>query len=567
MTDKTLNSPLITEEDLPPPPPLRRAEAAQPIDANARFVDPEMPIDPAADYPPQGAEASSPQGINVRPQQQFKGTYDVYNVLYNANVSPANWSTSSCDITDNSAEFWGNPETFEPNIYSNRAYRMKRYNNYVFSIFFFLNLIVTITVGSVAISRTIRFTIGNALGICFLFSFVFIILNFLFMWLFPELYLKIGVWIEPVFGIIGMIIGCCCKFYLSIGWWALVIVLAVFYFFFTRHSITFSKCLLQMSIRTQFFMHPSNFIFLASNIILITFVAIYFGYSFVCIRSVWSSSGIAANIYMFLSMVWIINTITNMVYMSSGSAASAYYYTNGTIYDIKFPISKSLLRSYFFNLGSAARAAITVPLSEYIHVVGRFEARSVFDRIFAKNVSSFFVNFIKKLSYVAALFAKPIDILFTYPTRQGLLYSSIFGVPFDEGCRRFAEISVKNYCNLLNEIQTIGSNLAFHTLSNVIITTYTTYAILKTMNLQMEPSVDRIISSNVAAPLSIVYAYGIAMVFRQMLRGHYEGLLLGFSEYPIKLRSTNSEIAETFEQQFKWELQARSYSNERNAEN
>ena len=133
--------------------------------------------------------------------------------------------------------------------------------------------------------------------------------------------------------------------------------------------------------------------------------------------------------------------------MISASFGSSCYFTSSTAYEIRFPILKSLLRCCILNIGCAALA---VPILEYIHVVARLPPKPTFDEIFSKGLTRFFLKVMKKVSYIAAIFAKPIDIVLTHPMRQGLVYCAMFGVPIEEGCMRFAEVSAKYYCNLFS---------------------------------------------------------------------------------------------------------------------
>ncbi|KAH0792057.1 XYPPX repeat family protein [Histomonas meleagridis] len=366
------------------------------------------------------------------------------------------------------------------------------------------------------------------------------------MWLLPEQYLKYSIFIGPIFGIIGVILGFLYGYKIAIGIYIFMAIVVTFAFFFSRHDLFFSRALLQMSIRTQFIKYFPNFILLSVHIVVVSCIAVFYSYSHIAILLLDSISSYAV-VYMFLSIIWIINTYCNIVYMISSSTSAAYYFTSSTAREIKIPILRSLLRCCILNVGCAAREAVLVPITQYIHTVARLAPGPTLEKIFHKNDAKPLIKALKKLSYIASIFMKPLDLLLGYPTRQGLIYSSMFGVPYDEGCLRFAEISAKYYCNLLNEIQTIGTNLACHSL-NIILIAVTT--VVPTCNKLGQ-------YSNVSIPF--IFAYAIANAFRQMLRGHYETILVAFSECPNRMKTINREVEEILEQQYGTELQTRCF--------
>lgn len=499
--------------------------------------------------------ASSDYYSNVR----TSSGNDLYNIEYIENITPLTWSNYQSNTTKHSDKYWGDVNTFNPEIYGDKVNSERKFRCIFSLIYVFVNIVVVIVAGSIAINKVgAVLNVQEAIGFSFLNSIIAILFNFLGMLFLPEFYLKYGMFVGTGICFITSIIGMCYKKFVPIAYDGLSIIYSLVLYLFTRYNINYSKELLRLSIRTQFLNYFWNFVFLAINILIVSAIFIFFIYVNISVMLLeWNKFMIVYNIYVY----WLVtNTLGNIVYMISASVGSAYYMTSGTSYQVKFPILKNLLRSAIFNFGTASKVAIFFPPIEWIRSFSRVDPKRVREAV-PSLFGEGFKNFIEKLLNFLLKYARKFGLSFDnsavnpYPSRQGLIYTGVFGVSYKEGCERYAELSLNNYVHLLHETQTIGTNLMFHCINAAMISGFSTrvysYGILNSKYTTSSAA------SFLIGGYGFFFTYGILHLFRSMIRGHYESLLFGYSEFPNRLRSIDENCANTFEVEFENELKHR----------
>ena len=494
------------------------ADQSQPI-----FTPPPIPnpYEIPPDAPPEAASTPNDEALN---DNVSSSKIELYNVIYKP-VDICQWTETDPNFrTKHSDRFWGDSFTYSIQEYSDKVKYLTNVNSKIFLGIFLVNLIVTFVSSLYVILRPkVSFDTSTANGYPILVFCIYLIVHVFLMFLFPTFWLNYGTYFSFGLSLIFMIVACVYSYFYSILLFVLIVVCGFIVSFFSKYNIEYSSYLIQFTKETKLYLSPTFVLFMIFTIVF----SLLFIYAYA--HSILSYCTKFFNFYLVISYWYIMNTICNAFYMAIAFTSTSYYFTCNTMDEIKFPILFGLKRAFTYNLGIASKMALLLPFVEWIKVCARIDPN-----LFSCPKREAFVNIISRIQRTAAKIAKKIDSLFGYPSRLGMIYSSMFGIPIEEGCQRYAERSSRHFINLFFEDCIIGNHLAFTCLVIAISGCYTVHSIAS-HKLSAFVSIDNLGSYAAASFSGFFLCFALSQLYRSLIRGIYEGLLIAYSEDPTRL--------------------------------
>lgn len=291
--------------------------------------------------------------------------------------------------------------------------------------------------------------------------------------------------------------------------------------------------------------HLTIFLLVLVMMLINMLVSVIFAFSVVCI--VLSSLHYATYIYSVFTLFWIQSTNYYIFYTICANVTAVTYFLEDTQYMPASPLLNAIKRSLTVTFGASCFAGILTAIVETLE--DQFKAA------------------IKKLPchgccccccIVECIISCCVKLIGDL-NKLGLFYSTVYGVPYLEGCRRFLEMKVKKFIDVF-----IGECILDKASkwNSFFITQFSTCCVLfaawkHITNLFPENQVqsetdyfDRTISIIL---LMIVYAvlnWAVQIVLNQALLVPVNttcfATMICFAEYPNRLKSTNSELYEQF---------------------
>jgi hypothetical protein len=250
----------------------------------------------------------------------------------------------------------------------------------------------------------------------------------------------------------------------------------------------------------------------------------------------------AIYLYIVFTFFWISITFGYVVYLTLAGLGASWYFLTGTEYESKHPVWDSFKRAFTTSFGSAAVAGFIIAVIELLRAIAKPKGK--------KDEGCGDVLRCLALCILACL-----ESCVRWICRYALIYCAVFGVPFSEGCRRWAELSVKKFADVVVTgcviSRVIGMNLLLFTLGGALVAFGIGYL-----------SYDR---GGTDLTNSILMAVGTGMItlaifslLQQPIRAISDTILVCFVEEPDRLQSSAAELANILTGYYQAELMKRS---------
>jgi hypothetical protein len=484
--------------------------------------------------------APAPRRGSDRPVQVENANYEynTYEVQYRP-MQVSEWGNVRADPSPYS-EMWESPQAFEPARFSENTKVHKTWNDLCWTIVFWLNFIGTIVAIAVVAGRyrnehenvqaatESRLTkdqlptiIGGSVGMGVAVN----VVHYIYATCAPLGYIKCGALLGVVFSIVFSLIPVLAGHVVFIIFPILMIPIWLLYYCLSRLYFELSAAVLQVSTRL-ICRYPST-IFLVVlegvwQLIITIGIAVTIGLA--------SQIEITPFIYVYLvfSFLWISLTFGYVVYVTLCGLAGSWYFLTDTQYEPSSPVWESFKRAMTTSFGSAALAAFILAVIELLKALARGGGGR------DENV------IVTVLRCCALCILSILEACVKWINRYALIYCATFGVPFKEGCRRWAELSVKKFVDVIVSGCVIGRavtiNFVLFTVGGAVLS----YGI-GSLVYKDEPW-HRSSAAIAMALAGAMVSLAIFLVLEQPIRALSDTILVCFAEAPERLSSSASEL-------------------------
>jgi hypothetical protein len=236
-------------------------------------------------------------------------------------------------------------------------------------------------------------------------------------------------------------------------------------------------------------------------------------------------------IYVVLSYFWITLAFGYVVYMTCAGLGASYYFLNGTPYEPRFPVLSSFKRACTTSFGSASFAAFILAVIETLKFLVKMRTKN------NENAA------IQILRCLAMCILACLEMCVRWITRYALIYCATFGVPFKEGCRRWAELSCKRFVDVLISGNVINQSLVFNFLLFTIGGALLGFGIGNAVIGDEVYGPDKEdVARGLLAVSCCMFTLAIFAVLEKPLISISDTLLVCYAERPEQLRTTASEL-------------------------
>ena len=510
------------------------------------------PYAQAADVPP--AYQPPPQQANYNYQNQpryddVKYDYDTYHINY-SQMSVNQWDNVQSDNSQYS-HYWNTPQSFEPQTFSQNTHTERKCHDMVWAVLFWINLIVTIglTVGAF-LTKTpehpapepapyanngTRTTLSyeeeenltssdvyRDIGISLAAGLVINVAHFCYASFAPYAYIRFGLFIGVVISVIMSLVACfTVRSFLFLIYPGFFVLIALLMYCVMRDYIPVSAAVLKQTCKLIRSYPSIIFLCLFQGILDVAVNIMYGVLLFLIYQKEWTYF---LYIYVILSYYWVIMTFGYVTYMTGAGLGASWYFLNNTVYFPSSPVWQSFKRAMTTSFGSASLAGFLLAAIE----VFKYLARS------AMNSDNTLVSIIGCLAMCCI---SCLEVFVKWMSHYALIYCAVFGVPYKEGCRRWAELSCKKFVDVLIEGCVISNSLSYNFFLFTIGGALIGYGI---------GAIWGYLSAVLVCVFTLIFVLCIFIIFEQPILTITDTLFVCFAEAPEKLHTSAAELYNDF---------------------
>ena len=494
--------------------------------------------------------------------------YDPNNIQYRQ-MTVEDWSQIPNNNTAYS-QYWDSPNSFQPEQFSENTNSETTWYDVTFTVFFYINLLLSIVLVAGMITFAVKsgknfienipqnngestepvqtgefisFTaLRNCLLLCLGLSFAINILHFVYANVFSYYYIKFGMIIGVVLSFIFCLFPVATGFFYGFLFPLLTALLSLFWYCAAKSRIPFSSAIFKQT-TNLILAHPSIIVFcfiqtvldLVINIayVFVSYCVIIFGYN-----PLWV-------VYSVFSYTWITTTLRYVNYMTGAGLGASWYFLYNTPHYPKHPVLKSFKRAATTSFGSAAFAGFILAAIQALRALINLRTERRNNNNNENRGSEILFQIVRCM---ALCILNILEMYTKWISRYALIYCSIYGVPFSEGCRRFAELQCHKFINVLVDgcvirdginynfiIFTVGSGFVGWLAAAVFYSASSLYA--------------------VTIAMTVVFTMVILLLMNEPMLTISDTLLICFAECPNRLRETNPDL---------YQILAMAYTNQLN---
>ncbi|KAK8870613.1 hypothetical protein M9Y10_008500 [Tritrichomonas musculus] len=505
--------------------------------------------------------------------------YDLNNIQYRP-MTVDDWSQVP-NSQSYYSQYWDNSSSFEPSQFSNNMRAEKTYYDSKYSLLFFVNIFVTITL---IVYLSLHFKVETLqdfldennfntslttvhadnskqdiqtvylkslrvpLTLSFIIAFGINLIHFIYAHLLSQFYIKFGMLAGLIFS--GLY---CVATFLTGGFGSillsgLMLVLSSFWYCLVQSRIPFSSAIFKTT--TKLVLENPSIVLLCLIHTIISF-AINVGYIFICVCTAAMHFSPFWYVYCVFSYTWITLTITYVIYMTGAGLAASWYFLNGTPNYPKHPIWESFKRSSTTSFGSACLAALIVAVIEALRAFVKLVRQQNRNRNNNDRNNDNAARLILEIvSCLALCILSILESFAQWISHYALIYCSIFGVPYYEGCRRWAELEYTRFINVLIDGCVIRDALNYNMILFVIFSGLISHPIsLMFFKSGSTPNI-------LFVTLSVIFTLVGLTLMNDPISTMSDTLLVCFAESPATLKENNNDL---------YNILCRAYTNQLNA--
>ena len=528
-----------------PPPPYQSPYAQSPYapappPAASPYAAPPPPAPAPRYYPPADTAADDP---NV----QVSYHYDPYHVQYQP-IEISSWQTQQCDRSDYS-KFWDSPDQFVPEKFVQNMKAAHRCNDVLWAILFILNLAATVVLLALAWTRMTnvekppttvlstfdRMILWYAVGIGLAISFALNIIHYLMVTCAPLCYIKAGF-------LLGTIVSIACSIWAMISYSYMFVVFPIISIIFTlimycicRQYFKLSAAVINQAAKLVC-KYPSIIVFCFMHTIFSCAVTFLYALSFYAIEYIGWSRWIY--LYLLFSYFWVSITMGYVVYVTIAGLAADWYFLNDTQYFPRFPLLSSFKRAVTTSFGSCCIAGLLLAIIQTLKAIARAPVSSNGGCVGA---------IIAILKCIALCILACLECFIKWLNRYALIYVAIYGVPYTEGCRRWAELSCNRFVEVLMGGVVISNVLSFNELIFSVAGAILGFAIGRALG---KTSDEKTWMGLLTCIMALLFTFTVFDILCEPMLVMSDTLLVCFAESPSNLRTTASDLYEKLDKYY-----------------
>lgn len=483
----------------------------------------------------QGTPQSNYSNQNYQPTQP--GNYDPYNPNYQP-ITVDQFQNVPSEHTDYS-QYWDSPDSFKPDKFSNNVKTETKCNDIAFAIIFILVFLLSIamfvytwlkvpaedkdfTPDRTTMNSVTRKLMWQCVGISLAIAVVFNIVHDIFCACAPVIYIKAGLWIGLIISVLAIIAPLYYGYYYAVIFPIIMLIFSICFFCLARKYIKMSAAIMKQTSKILF-KFPGIFLLVFLECIIEAGLAIFYSFFIYAVQM----SGISKWMYVLIIISYFWTTLTSgyVVYLAISGVAASWYFLNGTEYMPSSPVLQSLKRASTTSFGSACFAALLLAFVEFLEfMLQSVSGNCLFDI----------------LRCIALCILNCLKCCIEFINRYALIYCATFGVPFKEGCRRFAELRCNRYADLIMN-SCIISNVTYY---NMIVFSIGACLTGYGIGYGAYHKKSKYAQSFIAV-YSFVFAFSMFFILRQPFVVISDTLLLCFVENPECLKTSANDLYET----------------------
>lgn len=474
-------------------------------------------------------------------------SYDTYHINYNDNVDINGFNNQPNDPSPY-AELWNGQQAFTQEKFAENSKKETRCNDVAFTILFLINFVATFVLLGYLVVKGKEYTSGSssdpsyvtdpdlnskmltkAIGYSIALAIAINIVHFCYASFASVIYVKFGLFIGVVFAALMCLFPA-----ISYGIWASLVFPVIMFFFslifycIARPYIEFSAAVMKKC--TQLICrYPSILLLVVLQSIIDIAISVMFAVIIYYVEVCQISA--AVYIYVILSYFWITITTGYVVYMTGAGLAASWYFLNGTEYFPKSPVWQSFKRACTTSFGSAAYAGLILAVIQTLKTLVNMSGNS--DN-----------TLLNVLRCIAMCILNILEACVRWITRYALIYCAIYGVPFKEGCRRWAELSCKRFCDVLIEGCVISQVLTYNFFVFVI------GAALIGLGVGYLAFPDNDTAKIFVPCFTAIFMCCIFLIYSQSIEVMADTIFVCFAESPDNLKTTANELYESMSQTY-----------------
>lgn len=173
------------------------------------------------------------------------------------------------------------------------------------------------------------------------------------------------------------------------------------------------------------------------------------------------------HLYCMFSYFWVSYTVNYVCYMAGAGVAACDYFLKGTDEFPRTPVWSSFKRAVLRSFGSAAKAGLVIALITTVRQALNMARRARTERHNNETGAGDVVLAI--LECVAMCILHVLESVALFLNRYGLIYCSVYGVPYTEGCRRWMELKYTRFIDVLFSSSVVDTALVYNMLAFMIV--------------------------------------------------------------------------------------------------
>jgi hypothetical protein len=301
---------------------------------------------------------------------------------------------------------------------------------------------------------------GTLWGILLAIVFFLTAVEFFYLFLNSVAFLKA---FPPLIGFIAlssMIAAIVLTSYGSIGFALSILIVTAFYYFFTAPEVSFATEILKLICKR--FLRSSVVRTLLAAALAASIFSVFYGFlTWFAFIGGWSP----LLHFAAFAAAWLTTRLIGEVayQVCAHHAALAFFASGRSDYRAEAGGWLGLARALGWNFGIACFNGITLPLLGPFYSCAHATVADVAGRVafLPGGVGRLVLSGYRPVHGVAVRVCGWVDRALAWPDRRGSVYSAVFGVPREEGCRRVAENAAKKYARVFDRKYCIDSLLGF----------------------------------------------------------------------------------------------------------
>ena len=443
------------------------------------------------------------------------------------------------------SHFWQDRTEFNPDRFSENIKERNTPVDLTYAVLFIVNLFVTFVCGTVIVAK-VEFQQAQVAvsatpilapiltGIVIAISVTGV--HFWYAAQFPYVYIKWGMFLSVIVSFIASI-------YLMVrgSVWEVLIglgaffgaVLVGYYTMWSRFPFTTAVFAKGVALVKK---HPALIAVMALEMLVEVLIGVLYAYVLVCLSMV--EMGVWAQIYFMFSYYWITYTVNYVGYMTGAGVAACDYFLNGTDEYPWMPVWESFKRAATRSFGSSAKAGLVLALISTLRYTIQMLRKARSERNENDNGGGQLVLAI--VECIALCLLNIFESLALFLNRYGLIYCSIYGIPYTEGCRRWTELKFTRFIDVLFSSSVVDTSLTYNMLAFTFVSGVVGAWVAQ---LQNSATWNTVLVTLTAVVMSLVFFCLVEKPFMVSV----DTYLVAFAEDPERLRQTDPELFTKFE--------------------